>query len=80
MTVDGKTKRRNPREYNIKTCGVKDCPDTHPEIRGCLCEIYYPYGGSRCRKHFQRWLQTESRVKELDEEYRKEKSNENSTL
>jgi hypothetical protein len=59
-----------------KTCGFQDCPDTHSLIRGSLCEIYYPYGGLKCRKHFKIWLENDPEVKRLDDEYRKEKDHE----
>ena len=56
----------------MKTCGSKDCPNIHPEIVNQLCEIYYPYGGSKCRKHFKFWLENEPEVRRLDGEYGKD--------
>lgn len=60
----------------MRTCLNSDCPKTAPEITGQLCEIYYPYGATRCKRHFERWLETEPEVQKLHKEW-KEKSNEN---
>lgn len=53
-----------------------NCPDTHADVKNQLCGLHY-YSGkceNPCKRHFERWINTEPEVRRLHRQYMKEKA------
>lgn len=47
-------------------CNGYKCPAKNQEVNNELCELFTPYGGSRCTNLYKRWIKTEKEVIELE--------------